>query len=63
MRHQTFSHSSSWCPPLVFAHDYDVAPDVVWASTSWPATILHGGKLDGAPELVVEVLSPGKKNI
>jgi len=51
-------------PGLIFAEDDDVAPDVVWASTARLATILGaGGKLYGAPDLVVEVLSPGKKNI
>ncbi len=50
-------------PGLIFADDDDVAPDVVWASTGRLAAILHGGKLYGAPELVVEVLSPGTKNL
>lgn len=50
-------------PGLIFAEDQDVAPDVVWASHARLATILHGGKLYGAPELVIEVLSPGTKNI
>ncbi|MFN8513054.1 MAG: Uma2 family endonuclease [Chloroflexia bacterium] len=34
----------------------------IWVSTRL-ATTLHGGKLYGAPELVIEVLSPGTKNI
>jgi Uma2 family endonuclease len=50
-------------PGLIFAEDQDVAPDVVWASHARLANILHGGKLYGAPELVIEVLSPGSKNI
>lgn len=51
-------------PGLIFADDDDVAPDVVWASMARLAAILGaGGKLYAAPELVVEVLSPGAKNI
>lgn len=50
-------------PSLIFAEDDDVVPDVVWASRARLAAILAGGKLHGAPELVVEVLSPGKRNI
>jgi Uma2 family endonuclease len=50
-------------PGLIFADDDDVAPDVVWASRERLAAILAGGKLHAAPELVIEVLSPGKKNI
>jgi Uma2 family endonuclease len=50
-------------PGLIFAEDQDVAPDVIWASHARLATILHGGKLYGAPELVIEILSPGTKNI
>lgn len=50
-------------PGLIFADDQDVAPDVVWASHARLATILHGGKLHGAPELVIEVLSPGARNV
>lgn len=50
-------------PGLIFADDDDVAPDVVWASRARLAIILARGKLHAAPELVVEVLSPGKKNI
>ncbi len=50
-------------PGLIFAEDDDVAPDVVWASRERLARILEGGKLYAAPELVIEVLSPGRKNI
>jgi len=50
-------------PGLILADDDDVAPDVVWASTARLAAILGtGGKLYAAPELVVEVLSPGGAN-
>lgn len=50
-------------PGLIFAEDDDVAPDLVWISNArlsvalWP-----DGKLHAAPELVIEVLSPGSAN-
>ena len=48
---------------VIFAEDDDVAPDVVWVSTDRLKAILgEDGHLHGAPELVVEVLSPGAKN-
>src|SRR5919197_5397913 len=50
-------------PGVVFAEDDNVAPDVVWASTERLGRILGAdGKLHGAPEVVVEVLSPGETN-
>ena len=50
-------------PGLIFADDDDVAPDVVWISSRRIATILGpDGKLHAAPELIVEVLSPGAMN-
>ena len=50
-------------PGLIFASDDDVAPDLVWMSKSRLATALRpDGKLHAAPELVVEVLSPGSTN-
>ena len=50
-------------PGLVFAEDDDVAPDIVWSSFSRLKTILQAdGKLHAAPELVIEVLSPGPRN-
>ena len=50
-------------PGLVFASDDDVAPDVVWISHARLAEALDtGGHLRAAPELVVEVLSPGSTN-
>jgi Uma2 family endonuclease len=49
-------------PGLIFADD-DVIPDVVWISRGRRATALDAaGHLRLAPELVVEVLSPGKVN-
>lgn len=50
-------------PGLVFAEDDDVAPDVVWVSREHLQGMLDkAGHLTKAPELVVEVLSPGKAN-
>jgi Uma2 family endonuclease len=50
-------------PGLIFAEDDDVAPDLVWASNATLATALWAdGKLHAAPELIVEVLSPGPAN-
>jgi Uma2 family endonuclease len=50
-------------PGLVYADNLAVAPDVVWISRARFAVIVgDDGKLHGSPELVVEVLSPGKAN-
>jgi len=50
-------------PGLIFADDDDVVPDVAWLSNERLARALgEDGKLHGAPELIVEVLSPGSKN-
>jgi Uma2 family endonuclease len=52
-----------FAPGLIFADDDDVAPDVVWVSNERLRLIVAAdGKLQGAPELVVEVLSPGSAN-
>lgn len=50
-------------PGVIFAEDDNAAPDVVWVSRERLATIEgSGGHLYGPPELVVEVLSPGRTN-
>ena len=50
-------------PGVIFAADDDVAPDVVWISRERLAVLQDAaGHLRGAPELVVEVLSPGAAN-
>lgn len=50
-------------PGLIFAEDDDVAPDLVWVSrTRLAAALGDDGKLHAAPELVIEVLSPGAAN-
>ena len=50
-------------PGLIFADDDDVVPDVVWLSNETLAISLgDDGKLHSAPDLAVEVLSPGRVN-
>lgn len=50
-------------PGLVYANGEAVAPDLVWVSKARLAAILgDDGKLHESPEIVVEVLSPGKAN-
>ena len=50
-------------PGLIFAEDDNVAPDVVWISrVRLKRAIGPDRKLHDAPELVVEVLSPGTAN-
>ena len=52
-----------FAPGLIFAEDDDVAPDVIWISNERLATALWAdGKFHDAPELVIEVLSPGGAN-
>jgi len=50
-------------PGLIFAEDNDVVPDAVWISNEQLAIALGiDGHLHSAPELVIEVLSPGSTN-
>jgi Uma2 family endonuclease len=50
-------------PGLIFADDDDVAPDVIWISRDTLFNALQDDKkLHAAPELVIEVLSPGWTN-
>jgi len=50
-------------PGLIFGRHDDVAPDVVWISLERLAGALDEARhLTIAPELVIEVLSPGKAN-
>src|SRR5712692_8151827 len=60
---QTKTGVANFAPGLIFGEEDDVAPDVVWISRERLATALQkDGKLHMAPELVVEVLSPGTTN-
>lgn len=50
-------------PGIVFSESDSVIPDVVWATHGRLERLLDdAGHLTAAPELVVEVLSPGKIN-
>lgn len=54
---------ANFAPGLIFAEDDDVAPDLVWISNArLDVALAADGKLHSAPELVVEVLSPGRAN-
>lgn len=50
-------------PGVLFDEENAIAPDVVWVSDDrLPHVLGEDGKLHGAPDLAVEVLSPGAKN-
>jgi len=50
-------------PGLIFGESDDVVPDLVWISKERLATALGpDGHLHSAPELAIEVLSPGNTN-
>jgi Uma2 family endonuclease len=50
-------------PGVIFSESDSVIPDVVWVSKAKLAAIEdEAGHLTAAPELVVEVLSPGQQN-
>ena len=50
-------------PGVVFADDDDVAPDIAWVSKErLAATLGPDPHLHAAPDLVVEILSPGATN-
>ncbi len=60
---QTKAGMANSAPGVIFAADDDVAPDVVWISRERLTRAFQpDGKLHSAPELVVEVLSPGTIN-
>jgi Uma2 family endonuclease len=60
---QTKAGVANVAPGVIFADDDDVAPDVVWISREkWMRALQPDGHLHTAPELVVEVLSPGAAN-
>lgn len=60
---QTKAGVANVAPGVIFADDDDVAPDVVWISREkWLRALQPDGHLHSAPELVVELLSPGTAN-
>lgn len=50
-------------PGIVFSRKTGVIPDVVFISHDRLKLFLIDEKIQGAPELVIEILSPGKKNV
>jgi Uma2 family endonuclease len=51
-------------PGIIFSDADNVIPDVVWVSNQRLELLMDtSGHLTGAPELVIEVLSPGEKNV
>jgi Uma2 family endonuclease len=52
-----------FAPGIIFSDTDTVIPDAVWISNNrFSALLNENGHLTGAPELVVEILSPGKEN-
>ena len=49
-------------PGVVFSDFSGVIPDVVYVSSERRREIARGGRISGAPDLIVEVLSPGPEN-
>ena len=49
-------------PGVIFDIFNAVIPDLVYVSHERRDQIEHGGRLRGAPELVIEILSPGSEN-
>lgn len=50
-------------PGIIFSDDNNVAPDLVWFSSNrWAESMDAGGHFHYAPDLIVEVLSPGTVN-
>jgi Uma2 family endonuclease len=53
-----------FAPGIIFSDSDNVIPDVVWISHQRLKLLMdEAGHLTGAPELVIEVLSPGRKNV
>ena len=49
-------------PGVIFSDFNGVIPDIVYMSNERREEIVQGEKITGAPELVIEVLSPGIEN-
>jgi Uma2 family endonuclease len=60
---ETGAGEACLAPGVLFGEDDSVAPDVAWVSKDrLQALIDDAGHLRGAPDLVVEILSPGVAN-
>lgn len=50
-------------PGIIFADDEAVAPDIIWVQRDRFSRVAgDDGKLHAAPDLAIEILSPGKEN-
>jgi Uma2 family endonuclease len=49
-------------PGVIFDRHNGVIPDVVYLSNEKCQTLIYGGKIHGPPDLIIEILSPGKAN-
>src|SRR5205823_8498004 len=50
-------------PGVIFAEDQAVAPDLVWVAQDRLRSVVgEDEKLHAAPDLVIEILSPGARN-
>jgi len=64
----TWSNTSGYgrtfqAPNVIFSEYNAVSPDIAWVSKPRMRVVLgRDGKLHGAPDLMIEVLSPGKAN-
>lgn len=55
---------AAFAPGIIFSDEDNVIPDVAWTSRERFGQLLDESEhLIGAPELVVEVLSPGEQNV
>jgi Uma2 family endonuclease len=60
---QTGLGVANLAPELIFSPEDDVAPEVVWISRERRAQgVQDNGKLYVAPEIAIEILSPGSTN-
>jgi Uma2 family endonuclease len=50
-------------PGLVFTEYSSVIPDILFFTHERGASIISGVRLVGAPEIVIEILSPGSENV
>ena len=50
-------------PGLVFSEYSGVIPDIVFFTHERGARIISGARLGAAPEIVIEILSPGQENL
>jgi Uma2 family endonuclease len=50
-------------PGVIFSDISGVIPDLVYISNKRRSEIASGDRVEGSPDLIVEILSPGKENI